>query len=330
MKKRLLVLAAILAASTTVVSAQKLVVYSSVDEENAQAILGAFTQATGIEVSMTHLSSGPALSRIEAESNRPQADVWFGAPNENHILAKSRGLTQIYASPNADALGDDFKDADSYWHAIYTNPMAVGVRTDILESRGAPLPSTWADLLDPAYAGLIQLPSPQSAGTGYNVVLTLREVFGEDEAFEYMRKLDANVQTYTQSGTAPAAALGIGETPIGIQFSPGILQLIDEGFPIQIVFPAEGVGYEVPAISILEGANNLDEARQLVDWIISEEGQQSLVDNKTYFLPIRPGIDAGEGVPSLDTITLLDFDGEYASDNRERLVDRWVEEVLGQ
>lgn len=311
-------------------SAQALTVYSSVDEENATKILGAFTAATGVEVQMVFLSSGPALSRIEAEASRPQADVWFGAPSENHILAKERGLTQPYVSPNADALPDQFKDADGSWHAIYTNPLAVGVRTDILESRGAPIPASWEDLKNEAYRGLIQMPSPQSSGTAYAVILTLNELWGEDTAFEYMAALNPNIQTYTQSGTAPSGALGVGETPIALQFSPGFLKLVDEGFPVEVVFPSEGVGYEVAAMSILQGAANEDEARQLVDWMTSAEGQAQLAESKTYFLPIRSDVTAGEGIPALDDINLVSYDPAYASENRQRLVDRWVDEVLGQ
>ena len=62
-----------------------LVVYSSVDEENAKKLLDAFTKATGVKVRFTFLSSGPAVARIEAEKANPQADLWFGAPSENHV-----------------------------------------------------------------------------------------------------------------------------------------------------------------------------------------------------------------------------------------------------
>jgi len=311
-------------------TAQSLVVYTSVDEENATRILGAFADETGIDVQMVFLSSGPALSRIEAEANRPQADVWFGAPSENHILAKDRGLTQPYVSPHADALTNEFKDAEGYWHAIYTNPLAFGVRTDMLEERGATVPRSWAALTDPMYEGLIQMPSPQASGTAYAIVLTLRELMGEDEAFAYMREVHPNVQTYTQSGTAPSGSLGVGETVIAIQFSPGFLRLVDEGFPVEVVFPEEGVGYEVAAMSILDGASNLEEAQALVDWMTSQAGQTQLTESKTYFLPIRSDVSAGEGIPSLSEINLVRYDGAYAAENRTRLVDRWVEEVLGQ
>lgn len=135
---------------------------------------------------MVFLSFGPALLRIEAEKANPQADVWFGAPSENHILAKERGLTEPYVSQNAAALSDEFKDKEGYWHAIYTNPLAIGVRTDILESRKAPVPASWEDLKNPAYKGLIQMPSPQSSGTAYALILTLIDERGEDGAFEYL------------------------------------------------------------------------------------------------------------------------------------------------
>lgn len=311
-------------------SANALVIYTSVDEENATKILDAFKADTGVNVEMVFLSSGPALSRIEAEATRPQADVWFGAPSENHILAKERGLTQPYVSANSGDLAENFKDAEGYWHAIYTNPLAVGVRTDILESRGAPIPSSWEDLTNEAYRGLIQMPSPQSSGTAYAVILTLNELWGEDKAFEYMKALNPNVQTYTQSGTAPSGALGVGETPIALQFSPGFLKLLDEGFPVKVVFPSEGVGYEVAAMSILKDAPNVDDAKKLVDWMTSAAGQAKLSENKTYFLPIRSDVSAGEGIPTLSDIKLVPYEAKFASENRQRLVDRWVEEVLGQ
>ena len=281
-------------------SAHALTVYSSVDEENAKKLLDAFTKATGVETQMVFLSSGPALSRIEAEKANPQADVWFGAPSENHILAKERGLTEPYASANASALSDEFKDKEGYWHAIYTNPLAVGVRTDILESRKAPVPASWEDLKNPAYKGLIQMPSPQSSGTAYAVILTLIQQRGEDAAFTYLKELNPNIQTYTQSGTAPSGALGVGETPLAIQFTPGFLKLADEGYPVKVVFPSEGVGYEVASMSILKGAKNLDDAKKLVDWMTSKDGQGALSATKTYFLPIRSDVSGGTGVPTLD------------------------------
>jgi len=62
----------------------------------------------------------------------PQADVWFGAPNENHIIAKNKGLTQPHVSKNASAIDANFRDPQGYWTAFYMNPLGVGVLADEL------------------------------------------------------------------------------------------------------------------------------------------------------------------------------------------------------
>lgn len=61
-------------------ASKELVVYSSVDEENAKNILDEFSKATGIRVNMVFLSSGPAMSRIEAERGTPRLTCGSAPP----------------------------------------------------------------------------------------------------------------------------------------------------------------------------------------------------------------------------------------------------------
>ncbi len=166
------------------------------------------------------------------------------------------------------------------------NPMGVGVRADFLSRVKASAPKTWADLLRPEFKGQIQYPSPRTSGTGYNMVAGFVKERGETKAFDYLKKLHANVQIYTQSGTAPSQAIAIGQAAIGIQFTPAILQAIDDGYAIQLVFPSDGVTYEAPAVSILKGAGNLDGAKALVDWLISMDGQ-TVTPSEIYNRPVN-------------------------------------------
>src|SRR3989304_6228562 len=262
-----------------------LTIYSSVDEENSRKILAAFQRATGIEPRITFLSTGPALARLEAERNNPQADVWFGAPSENHIDAKTRGLTQAYKSPGAAALDARFRNPDGFWTSFYMTPLGIGRNTKVLEARGIKRPASWQDLLNPQLRGLIQMPSPQTSGTAYTMVVTLVQIMGEDRAFAYMKQLHPNVQTYTTSGTAPSRAVAFGEVAIGIQFTPALYQLYFRGYPLLTIFPKEGVGFEAPAISIIKGTRREAEALRLVDWMILPEGQDTLAAQETFFFP---------------------------------------------
>jgi len=304
-----------------------LVVYSSVDEANARKILNAFVEETGVKVDFVFLSSGPALARIEAESNNPQADVWFGAPLENHIIAKERGLTQPYKTLSVYGVSPEFYDVEGYYHPIYMNPLGVGVNTSVIEQIKASVPETWEDLLDSSYRRMIQYPNPQSSGTAYSLITGLVKIYGEDGAFEYLKNLAPNIQTYTQSGTGPSKAVGPGQVALGIQFTPAFFQFMEQGYPVTVVFPKEGVPYEVASVSILKGARNLTDAQKLIDWVVSKAGQQQVVDQKTFFYPIRPDVDFGSLQP-LSNINLLSVDPSWAAESKTRLIERWINEVL--
>ena len=308
--------------------AEKVIIYASVDEGNAKKILDAFSSQSGIEAVFVHLSSGPAMARITAESNNPQADVWLGAPSENHVVLKEQGLTIAYKSEAMEKLAPSFKDPDGYWRSFYMNPMALAINTEALEKAGAMKPTSWEDLLKPEYKELIQMPTPQSSGTAYAIITTLVAVMGEDEAYEYMKKLNPNIQTYTSSGTGPSKGVAVGATAIGIQFTPAFFEFIEEGYPLEVIFPSEGVGFEAPAVSIIKGAKNMESAKILVDWLVSKAGQDVLSEEKTFFYPVIPEANLSKGMPAFAELKTVEVDKQWAGENKKRLVERWVNEVL--
>jgi iron(III) transport system substrate-binding protein len=208
------------------------------------------------------------------------------------------------------------------------NPLGFASNLKTLEQKKVEPPTSWADLLKPEFKGQVQAPSPQTSGTGYNMVAALVLIMGEEKALDYLKKLNPSIQTYTQSGTAPSKAAAIGQAGVGIQFIPAFLQLIEEGYSLKITFPKEGVGFEAPAISILKGAPHADLAKKLVDWSISPPGQAVLTDAKTYFFPVHPKAKLAKGLPSFDEIPTINYDAIWAGKEKKRLVDRWINEVL--
>ena len=318
----------IVSALSMVAAADNLTIYASVDEGNAKKILDAFSSQSGIEVEFVHLSSGPAMARITAEGNNPQADVWLGAPSENHVVLKEEGLTMAYKSEALEKLAPSFKDPDGFWRSFYMNPMALAINTEALEKAGAGKPTSWEDLLKPEYKELIQMPTPQSSGTAYTVITTLVTVMGEDGAYEYMKKLNPNIQTYTSSGTGPSKGVAVGQAAIGIQFTPAFFEFIEQGYPLEVIFPSEGVGFEAPAVSIIKGAKNMESAKILVDWLVSKAGQDVLSEEKTFFYPVIPEANLSKGMPAFSELKTVAVDNQWAGENKKRLVERWVNEVL--
>jgi iron(III) transport system substrate-binding protein len=101
---------------------------------------------------------------------------------------------------------------------IYAGALGFGYNTKQLASKGLPEPKCWADLLNPKLKDEVQVADPNSSGTAYTMLATLVQLMGEDKAFDYLKKLHANVNQYTKSGAAPAKATSLGETTVGITF----------------------------------------------------------------------------------------------------------------
>jgi len=146
--------------------------------------------------------------------------------------------------------------------------------------------------------------------------------------FFKQKKLNPNIQTYTSSGTGPSKGVAVGQCAIGIQFTPAFFEFIEEGYPLEVIFPSEGVGFEAPAVSIIKGAKNLESAKILLDWLVSKDGQDVLSAEKTFFYPVNPEAELSEGMPAFSELKTIEVDSQWAGENKERLVERWVNKVL--
>jgi len=124
-------------------------------------------------------------------------------------------------------------------------------------------PSSWADLLDPAYKGMIQMADARTSGTAVTRIFSIIEVFGRDEikAFDYMKKLRKNVQVYTKSGGGGTIPVGLGQAGAGIFFIVDALKTKQEGYDVVISFPREGIGTSVEAIALIRGQRTPPSAR---------------------------------------------------------------------
>src|SRR5207247_9625947 len=89
-----------------------------------------------------------------------------------------------------------------------------------------------------------------------------------------MDALHQNVGVYTHSGSKPCTVAGAGEYPIGVSFEFRAARQKKQGAPIDIVFPSEGSGWDMEATAIVKGTKNLEAAKTLVDWSVSEKAMR--------------------------------------------------------
>ena len=322
-----------LSASMTAAQADKLTLYCSADDEFCQVMARGFEAATGIDVNMTRKSSGETFAQLKAEASNPKGDVWWGGTGDPHLQAAEEGLTMAYVSPKRDelhpwALGQAAA-ANDKTIGIYLGVLGYGYNTEIMKANNLPLPTCWKDLLDPAYKGHIQMANPNSSGTAYTTLATIVQILGEDEGFEFMKGLHANINQYTKSGSAPIKAAARGENTIGVAFLHGVVKQAVSGFPVDGVAPCEGTGYEIGSMSIIDGARNEKEAKMFYDWALSAEAQSEAWKVNSFQVPSNVSAESSPLAPDPSTINLIDYDFKLygSSAERKRLLQKWDDEV---
>jgi len=308
-------------------------VICSVQAEWCNMIQTVYARTTGVKVNMSLKGSGEALAQLIAEKANPKTDIWFGGTGDPHLQAAELGLTMEYKSPSLPLLHSwaQQQAAQSGYKTvgIYSGPLGFGYNTELLAKKKIAVPRSWADLLEPRYKNEIQVANPASSGTAYTMIATLVQLWGEDKAFDYLKALHKNIQTYTRSGTGPIKAVARGEASVSISFvhdGPGEAM---QGFPVATVTPSEGTGAEIGSMSIIKGARNLDAAKKFYEWALTAPAQELGAAAKQFQVPSNKAAKVDPHVPDFRKIKFINYDyAKYgASAERKRLIARWEKEV---
>ncbi len=310
-----------------------LTLYCSVQEEWCRPMAANFERETGIKVNMTRKSSGETYAQIKAEARNPRGDVWWGGTGDPHLQAAEEGLLAEYRSPVLKDLHDwAVRQAEISKYrtvGIYSGALGYSFNTRTLAQKNLPEPKCWRDLARPEYKGEIQVADPNSSGTAYTMLASLVQLFGEEPAFEVMRRMHANVNQYTRSGAAPARAAATGESLIGITFLHDAVTQVVAGAPVKIVAPCEGTGFEIGSMSIIKGTRNMANAKKFYDWALSPAAQALGAAANSFQLPSNKNSVIPPQAPRMSDILLIEYDFvRYGSAaERERLLQRWTREI---
>jgi iron(III) transport system substrate-binding protein len=149
----------------------------------------------------------------------------------------------------------------------------IGYNTELAKAEEAP--KSFADLLDPKWAGKIVKAHPGYSGT----ILTATYQMARDVGWSYFEKLAQQRIMQVQSASDPPKKLALGERAImadGVEYV--LFQLKEKGDPIEIVYPTEGTPLIIGPNAIFKNAPNPNAARLLQNWMLSAECQQLCID----------------------------------------------------
>jgi iron(III) transport system substrate-binding protein len=301
--------------------------YTAFDTEEAQLYIEAFEAETGIQVEWVRMSSGEVLARVEAEASNPQASVWHAGSNTSHINAASKGLLAPYR-PNTDfTLAPQLHADDWAWTGFYTGAIGFISNKDFLKEKGVDAPTSWRDLLNPAFARNVAMAYPYTSGTAYTTYATLVQMLGEKETLDWWEKFDKqSIFQYTKSGTGCIPMVGLKEVGVGIAFSHDIVAKgIKPGYPVVMTFPKEGTGYEVGGLSLIKGGPEPELGKQFIDWCYTVKAQNLFQEYNR--LPVNPKATVAPGAVTMDQVELIDYDAIWAGQNKDRLIEAWRDRI---
>lgn len=328
MSKKLSALLAGLVVLTASANAAELNAYTIMPEKYASQIFAQFTKDTGIKVNFLRFSTGEALARLTAEKGNPQVDVLLGGPADMYAAGVTEGILEAYRPADSDAISSAYRDPNNYWTGIGLIPLCFLTNTKFLEKNKMQAPTKWADLLDPRYKNNLQMADARTSGTATERIYSLVKVMGEDEAFKFQKAMNANVQMYTKSGAGGAMPIATGQCASGIFYIVDALDIQQQGYPVTITYPEDGVSFGIEATGVVKGGKNNAEAKKFVDWATSKKFAEFIVANKINYVPTRNDVKTSNPILDLTKIKMISVDVTWKGEKRKEFTQRWINEVI--
>ena len=288
-----------------IAAAQQVTVYTAGPQNLADALSNGFTAKSKTKVNLFQGTTGQVMARIAAEAANPQVDVLISASWDTAPDLKAKGELLAYMSPNAKNVPATLKDD------FYVAQGAAALSIVWNSKTGKPKPTDWADLAKPDYKDQVTMPDPAASGSAYGLVSGL--VANQKLGWKFFEQLKAN-------GTAVVGANAAALNPVMQGAKSAVFGAVDyisigakaKGEAIEVIYPATGTVLEARPMMIMKSSKNIAQAKQFIDYVLSEEGQKLVAD--VYLLPARTDIAAKR--PGWKDIKILPEDAGATAQKR--------------
>ncbi|MDR0478214.1 MAG: 2-aminoethylphosphonate ABC transporter substrate-binding protein [Burkholderiaceae bacterium] len=297
-------------------------------------VLPAFEKQEGVKVNIVTAGSGEVVNRANIEKDEPKADVLVTTPPFIQ-QADQMGLLQPYRSINYANVPAMAKADDGSWATFVNNYFSFAINPSVVKNP----PKTLADLLHPDYSGKVAYSNPATAGDGMAVIILANAFMGENQAFDYLAKLERNAKFHTKGTGYLDVLLSRNE----ITVANGDLQMdLDDaehgGLSIQPIFiaPKEGeppTTFQLPyVIGLIKGGPNQDVGKKLIDYLMSVSVQAKVPE--MFGIPARTDVPLtgknGDAIKrAIAGVKLIPVDWNAVLAKKPEWIERWNKEVIG-
>ena len=273
-------------------------IYSARKEALIKPLLKRFTGATGIRVNLVTGDADALIKRLEIEGDNSPADVLLTVDAARLYRASEKGLFQpLPAGGLTEQVPEKYRDPDNTWVGLSVRARVIVYARDKIDPDQL---STYEDLADQKWRNRICV---RSSSNIYNqsLVASLIAHHGPDQAETWARGLVKNFARDPKGGDrdqVKAVAAGqcqlalVNTYYVGGMAASGIAAEREAVSRVALFWPNQdgrGTHINISGIGITRASKNTSEARQLIEYLLSEPAQHWYAETNFEF-PVIPGI----------------------------------------
>jgi iron(III) transport system substrate-binding protein len=300
----------------------KVVLYSAMDLPVGEKLGKAFeAQYPGIAVQIERSGSERLFQRIDQEfaSGIRACDVVNSADASHFIPWKKNGWLAPFVSEDiAKHFPPQYRDPDGMFATTRIWLSSIAYNTNLVKPADAP--TSFADLLDPKWAGKMVKGHPAYSGTIMTTTFQLVRELGWD----YFEKLSKQRVMQVQSSTDPPKKLALGERSVmadGNEYN--VVLLKEAGQPVEPVYPAEGTPTVSGPTGIFLTAPHPNAARLFQAWLHTRETQQFFIDFTAQY-SVHAQVQSKPGRRKISDIKLMKEDAAGVEKMTEEIKTRYA------
>lgn len=301
-----------------------------------EIVFPAFEEEHGVNVEFVAGNSTENLARLVAQKGNQDLDV---------VILDDGPMYQADALGFCAPIEDGVINEDIYDNAQFSeNAVGLGYvatgftyNTEWFAREGWDAPSSWEDLTDSKFEGLLVVP-PISNTYGLHALVMMARLNGGGESdidpgFESMaEEVAPNVLVFEPSSGRMSELYQSNEIAISIWGSGRTKSLADTGFPAAFAYPKEGaVALMLAACPVVE--SNVPEAAQaFVAYMLTPEVQEKIADAMGVG-PVNAKSEISEDLAAIvpygpeEVASLVSVDWDVINPLREEWTQRWAREV---
>ncbi len=254
------------------------------------------TRYPGVKVNVVRTTAQVAFQRLnqDLKAGTANCDIFTSTDLAHFVDLKGRNLLMKF-TPAAAALLDkrvQNMDADGYFHA--SSCFMMGLCYNTAKVKGAAVPTSWADLADPKWSGIVSLAHPAYSGAAGAWCIEMRKLYGDG----FFKKLAANKAHVGRSTIDAVTTVISGESSI----SAGPMSLASlhasKGNPIATLAPKEGPVLILAPSGILASTRRPHASKLFMEWLLGSD-DTARITFEEFGVPLRPTVKAASGVLGL-------------------------------